>query len=214
MNSYDFIVVDGAPILRVGVGALLSRSKNGARTGEIAPGESIRNVDVGAAQLIALIVSGRLECAPERVREIRCHAPDVPLLVLASGADDDNAIRVLRAGATSYVRHSAEVADLLAAIDATCRRQRFLGADVAAGLSDRLLLGQRQRHEDLSDRELQMLVRLADGQRVKDIASELCLSVKTISSYRARLLEKLDLKSNADLTRYALANELIADVAR
>ncbi|QJW81553.1 response regulator transcription factor [Burkholderia glumae] len=214
MNSYDFIVVDGDPILRLGVGALLARSKNGARVAEIAPGESIRNVEVGAAQLVSLVASGRLEYAPERVREIRSHAPDVPLLVLASGADDDNAIRMLRAGATSYVRHSADIADLLAAIDATCRRQRFLGADVAAGLSDRLLLGQRQRHEDLSNRELQMLVRLADGQRVKDIASELCLSVKTISSYRARLLEKLDFKSNADLTRYALANALIANVAR
>ncbi|WP_414442373.1 LuxR C-terminal-related transcriptional regulator [Burkholderia sp. 22PA0106] len=212
MNSYDFIVVDGDPILRIGVCALLARSKNGARTGEIEPGEGIRNV--GAARLVVLVVSGRLQCAPGRVREIKCHAPDVPLLVLASGADDDNAIRVLRAGATSYVRLSANIADMLAAIDATCRGQRFLGADVAAGLSDRLLLGRRQRHEDLSNRELQMLVRLADGQRVKDIASELCLSVKTVSSYRARLLEKLDFKSNADLTRYAVANELIADVAR
>ncbi|MFY4693883.1 hypothetical protein [Burkholderia glumae] len=127
MNSYDFIVVDGDPILRLGVGALLARSKNGARVAEIAPGESIRNVEVGAAQLVTLVASGRLEYAPERVREIRSHAPDVPLLVLASGADDDNAIRMLRAGATSYVRHSADIADLLAAIDATCRRQRFRG---------------------------------------------------------------------------------------
>lgn len=122
MNSYDFIVVDGDPILRLGVGALLARSKNGARVAEIAPGESIRNVEVGAAQLVTLVASGRLEYAPERVREIRSHAPDVPLLVLASGADDDNAIRMLRAGATSYVRHSADIADLLAAIDATCRQ--------------------------------------------------------------------------------------------
>ncbi|MFY4702928.1 hypothetical protein [Burkholderia glumae] len=120
-------MVDGDPILRLGVGALLARSKNGARVAEIAPGESIRNVEVGAAQLVTLVASGRLEYAPERVREIRSHAPDVPLLVLASGADDDNAIRMLRAGATSYVRHSADIADLLAAIDATCRRQRFLG---------------------------------------------------------------------------------------
>lgn len=112
-------------------------------------------------------------------------------------------------GATSFLRHTADIGELRSAIEATCRGQRYLGNDIAALLSEHLVSGQPRKHASLSNRELQVMLRLAQGRRVTDVARELCLSVKTVSSHRSRLLEKMAMKSNTDLTRYALTHKLI-----
>ncbi|WP_186144550.1 LuxR C-terminal-related transcriptional regulator [Burkholderia gladioli] len=144
-----------------------------------------------------------------RVSLLRRSVPHVPILILASSKDTDDAIRALRAGATSYVSCAAAISELLTAIETTCRGERYLGIGVATALSNRLVLGQRRKHADLSNREMQILIRLAQGRRLKDTAEELCLSVKTVSTYRSRLLEKMGFTSNADITQYALAHSLI-----
>ncbi|MGK8891074.1 LuxR C-terminal-related transcriptional regulator [Burkholderia gladioli] len=209
MSSFEFIVVDGDPIVRFGIRALLTGGMQGPTVGEVAPGFRFRDFDVAATRLIVQIANGKFGAGPERIGEIRQYAPRVPLLVLAASVDADDVVRGLRAGATSFLRHTADIGELRSAIETTCRGQRYLGNDIAALLSEHLVSGQPRKHASLSNRELQVMLRLAQGRRVIDVARELCLSVKTVSSHRSRLLKKMAMKSNTDLTRYALTHKLI-----
>jgi two-component system, NarL family, invasion response regulator UvrY len=147
----------------------------------------------------------------EVLRTIKAHAPKLPVLVLSVHPEDELAVRLLRLGADGYVTKGAESEILIAAIRKVARGGRF----VSEAVSEKLLEGVGRRgtasepHERLSDREYQVLRLLAVGKTTTEIANELSLSVKTVSTYRTRLLEKLNARSTADLIRYALAQKLV-----
>jgi DNA-binding NarL/FixJ family response regulator len=124
--------------------------------------------------------------------------------------EDQYAIRALKAGAMGYLNKSADPSQIVAAIRTLHAGRKYITPAIAEALAARLSVDDAEKpHERLSDREFQTLIRLASGQRLSDIATELSLSPKTVSVYRARVLEKLGMQSNADLTAYCLRNGLI-----
>jgi two-component system invasion response regulator UvrY len=134
----------------------------------------------------------------------------VRVLVLTMYPEDQYAIRALKAGAMGYLNKAAAPAQIVEAVRTLHGGRKYITPAIAEALAQRLSADDSERpHERLSDREFQTLIRLAGGQRLSDIAAELKLSPKTVSVYRARVLEKLGLQSNADLTAYCLRNGLI-----
>jgi DNA-binding NarL/FixJ family response regulator len=146
----------------------------------------------------------------EVLKIIKQHAPRLPVLVLSVHPEEELAIRMLRLGADGYITKGAESDVLVPAIRKVARGGRF----VSEAVNEKLLesVGPRaaaQPHERLSDREYQVLRLLVGGKTSTEIAQELGLSVKTVSTYRARLLEKLNVRTTADLIRYAITQKLV-----
>ena len=146
----------------------------------------------------------------EALKQIKLDHPQLPVLILSMYPEDQYAVRTIRAGAAGYLNKESAPEELVQAIHKILHGGEYISADVA----DELV--QYARHEDdqplhkhLSDREYQVLCLIASGKEVKEISSELGLSAKTISTYRARLLEKMNMKTNAELTHYAVQNELV-----
>ncbi len=137
-------------------------------------------------------------------------AARIRVLVITMYPEDQYAIRALKAGAMGYLSKAADPAQIVQAVRTLHAGRKFITPAIAEALAARLSADDAEKpHERLSDREFQTMVRLASGQRLSDIATDLNLSPKTVSVYRARVLEKLAMQSNADLTAYCLRNGLI-----
>ena len=132
------------------------------------------------------------------------------VLVVSMYPEDQYAIRALRAGAYGYVNKGGDTQQIVEAVRMVAQGRKYITPDIAQMLAESLTQPQVEvAHEKLSDRELQTLVLIASGKRLSDIASELTLSPKTVSVYRARVLEKLALTNNSELTVYAIRNGLV-----
>jgi DNA-binding NarL/FixJ family response regulator len=148
----------------------------------------------------------------EVLAEIRRQKPNLPVLVLSMHPEDQYAVRVLEAGAWGYLNKGGPPGELVSAIRRVASGRRYITEAVAEQLAARVdPTRARAPHERLSNREFQVLCLLAQGRSVSEIAGELTLSVKTVSTFRARVLEKLGLRSNAALVRYALEHNLLTD---
>lgn len=138
------------------------------------------------------------------------HPVRIRTLILTMYPEDQYAIRALKAGAMGYLNKSADPAQIVTAIRTVHAGRKFITPGMAEALAERLSVDESHApHEKLSDREFQTLIRLAGGKRLSDIAAELNLSPKTVTVYRARVLEKLSVQTNAELTSYCLKNGLI-----
>lgn len=134
----------------------------------------------------------------------------IRVLVVSMFAEDQYAIRCLRAGAHGYLNKAGDPADLITAVRTVALGRKYLTAEVSEMLVENLASPKTEAlHSTLSERELQTLLKIASGKRLSDIAEDLMLSPKTVSVYRARLLEKLKLANNAELAVYAIRNELV-----
>jgi two-component system invasion response regulator UvrY len=145
----------------------------------------------------------------ETLKQIRSQGIKAPVLMLSMHPEDQYAIRSLKAGASGFINKESATEELLTAIHKILGGKKYITPAVAEKLVDMGDQGSKPAHEFLSDREMHVLQKIASGKTVSEIAEELSLSVNTISTYRTRLLEKLSLKSNAGLTRYAIDNGLI-----
>jgi two-component system, NarL family, invasion response regulator UvrY len=136
--------------------------------------------------------------------------PDLPVLILSGFAEEQYAVNLLRAGASGYLNKEAASTQLVGAIRTVAQGRKYVSPALAQILAEGVS-GDNEKplHEQLSQREFQIFCKLAAGSSVSKIAEELFLSVKTVSTYRTRILEKMSLKSNADLTYYAIKNKLI-----
>ena len=146
----------------------------------------------------------------EALKKIKHSHPDLPVLILSMFPEDQYAVRAIRAGAAGYLNKESAPEELVLAI----RKVLHGGEYISASVADELVVHARNEddqpiHKHLSDREYQVLCLIASGKEVKEISSELGLSAKTISTYRARLLEKMNMKTNAELTHYAMQNGLV-----
>ena len=134
----------------------------------------------------------------------------VKVLMVSMYPEDQYAIRCLKAGAQGYLNKAGDPADLVTAVRTVAQGRKYVTANVAQMLVDNLSTPESTSlHASLSERELQTLLKIASGKRLSDIAQELMLSPKTVSVYRARVLEKLKLTNNAELTVYAIRNALV-----
>jgi len=146
----------------------------------------------------------------EVLAALRDEGSPVKTLVVSMYPEDQYAIRCLRAGARGYLNKAGEPAELVTAIRTVQQGRKYVTADVAQMLVDNLNAPEDQElHASLSERELQTLQKIASGKKLSEIAEELMLSPKTVSVYRARVLEKLHLANNAELTVYAIRNNLV-----
>ena len=146
----------------------------------------------------------------EVLAALREEGSPVKTLVVSMYPEDQYAIRCLRAGARGYVNKAGEPAELVAAIRTVQQGRKYVTPEVAQMLVDNLAAPESEElHASLSERELQTLTLIASGKKLSDIAEELMLSPKTVSVYRARVLEKLHLANNAELTVYAIRNSLV-----
>jgi len=142
--------------------------------------------------------------------EIKQKKPDLAILILSMHPEEEIAIRALKTGASGYLNKDSVPGELIRAI----RKVAAGGKYITSNLAETILLNMQKEsdkplHEDLSEREFQVLCLLASGHSLSKIAKELSLSIKTISTYRSRILEKMSLKTNVDLTHYAIKNKLV-----
>jgi DNA-binding NarL/FixJ family response regulator len=144
------------------------------------------------------------------LHELRSKKPKIPVLVLSIYPEDQYAVRVLKIGAAGYLTKESVPEELITAIRKVAQGRKYISATLAEKLAiDLEFDSEKPVHEYLSDREYQVLCLLASGKRLKDIADELDLSIKTISTYRTRILDKMKMKNNAEMIRYALQNKLV-----
>lgn len=146
----------------------------------------------------------------EVLKEINAFRPDMPVLILSVHPEDQYAVRVLKAGAAGYINKTSDPEVMVEAIRKASRGRKYISPSLAEKLALGLGIDQdKLPHENLSDREYEVMILIAGGKSISDIAESLSLSPKTISTYRSRLLKKLNLKTNSDLTYYAIKNKLM-----
>jgi len=144
------------------------------------------------------------------LKQLKIEKPKIPVIILTVHPEAQYALRILRAGASGYLTKESVSSELIAAIRKVHRGGKYISPSLAEKIAFALDAdSEKLLHETLSDREYQVLYMIASGKTVTEIAEELSLSVKTISTYRARILEKMNMKTNAELTRYAFQNSLI-----
>lgn len=209
------LVVDDHPIVRQGLVALIGAQADMAPPGEAATAaDTVELMRTRPWDLVILDINLPDGSGLDVLRRIRRERPDLPVLVLSAHAEEQFAVRTLRAGASGYLNKQLAADELIVAIRRVLAGRRYVSAALAERLAASLdpAAPDREPHETLSDREFQVLRLLGAGNAVSDIAAQLHLSVKTVSTYRARLLEKLGLESTAELVAYAIRNGLVEDV--
>jgi DNA-binding NarL/FixJ family response regulator len=207
------LVVDDHAIVREGLKQILSDVKDMAVLAEAANGqEALESIRRRSFDVILMDISMPGRSGLEILKEIRNEQPKLPVLILSMHPEEQYAVRSLRAGAAGYLNKSSAPDELIGAIRKVSAGRKYVSPSVAEKLA--LELGTdpgKSPHELLSDREYQVMMMLASGKSVSEIAQELCLSVKTISTYRSRIMDKMNMKKNAELTLYAVQNHLLSD---
>jgi DNA-binding NarL/FixJ family response regulator len=205
------LLVDDHAIVRRGIRELLSEAFPDAIFEEAATGEDAVGMVRGSEYDVVILDIGMpRRGGMDALKELQATRPAMPVLMLSHHTEEQYAVRALRAGAAGYVSKECAADELVKAT----RKALAGGKYVSEALAEKLAMGlttdsSRRLDELLSDRELQVLRMLALGRAVKEIAAELSLSEKTVSTYRARILEKMNMKSNAELMRYALRVGLV-----
>ena len=145
----------------------------------------------------------------EVLADLKQLRPKMPVLILSMHAEEQYAVRAFRAGASGYINKASSAEELRRAILKIIKGGQYVGPSLAEKIVLQLARSEKMPHESLSDRELEVLCSIASGQTVGEIASKLSLSDKTISTYRRRILDKMEMKTNAELTHYAIRNGLV-----
>ena len=204
-------IVDDHAIVRSGLRQFFGEHVDLRVVGEAGSGrEAIDLVRTTEMDVLVLDLAMPGQSGIDALAMIRAKAPDVGILVLSGYPEEHYAVSLIRQGASGYLNKECDPADIVDGIRTVALGKRYITAPVAELLAQQL--GRNDAgpvHEQLSDREFQVFLKLARGHTAGDIAEALSLSVKTVSTYRTRLMEKMGLKSNSDLTYYALKNKLI-----
>lgn len=205
------LIADDHAVVRAGLRQFLAEDRSITDIGEAASvGQTLEMLRQGAWDLVILDIGMPDGSGLDVLRQVRADHPGTKVLVLSGYPERQYAVNVLRAGARGFLAKSSAADDLLKAVTAVLQGRRYVGATLAELLLTDVAADDGQPiHARLSEREFQIFTKLAGGQAASAIASELQLSVKTVSTYRARILEKMGLRTNADLTAYALRNGVI-----
>jgi DNA-binding NarL/FixJ family response regulator len=204
-------VVDDHAVVREGLKKIISENPGMTVTAEAGDGyEAMKVIQSAPCDVMLLDITMPNRNGLDVLKAIRSESPRLPVLVLSMHSEDQYAVRMLRAGAAGYLTKESAPAKLVQAIRRVVRGGKY----VSPALAEKLIYSlntdsSRALHEILSDREYQVLCMIATGKTVTMIAVELGLSVKTVSTYRVRILEKLNMKNNAELTRYAIKEGLV-----
>ncbi len=205
------LIADDHPMVRTGLRSLLSGDRNISEIGEAASAEeTLARLRSEPWDLLLLDINMPDRSGMDVLREVRATFPTVKVLVLSVFPERQYALNVLKAGASGSLAKECAPKDLLDAVRTVLQGRRYVSAQTAELLvTDMDVDGNQPIHTRLSEREFQIFCKLAAGRSVTKIGDELCLSVKTVSTYRSRILEKMNLATNADMTTYALRHALI-----
>lgn len=203
------LLADDHGVTRLGLKRLLTEAFGKVTFGEAGSArEALQAATRQAWDLVVLDINMPGRSGIDVLREIKRLKPRVPVLILSMYAEEEYAVRALRHGAAGYLTKDAVPEELARAVKKALAGGRYVSATLGETLARRLGAGGEELHEALSDRELEVLRRLGAGRTVRQIAEEMALSVKTISTYRARLLEKMKMRTTAELVRYAIVHRL------
>jgi two-component system invasion response regulator UvrY len=205
------LIADDHAVVRQGLKQIIRDAADMLVVAEAANGpETLEKARTEEADVLVMDISMPGRSGFDILKDLRLERPKLPVLVLSMHAEEQFAVRLLRSGAAGYLNKESAPEELVKAIRKVVAGGKYVSPTLAEKLafeidsdSEKLL------HETLSDREFQVMRMMASGKTVKEIADELSLSVKTISTYRSRILEKMNLRTNAELIHYAIQNMLI-----
>jgi len=208
---YRVLLVDDHEVVRKGLRAILDDRFAGIQVAEASGGDQALAAlsDPFDAVILDLSMPGR--SGLDLLSEIKHRHPRLPVLILSLHGEEQFAVRALRAGAAGYLTKSAAPEQLITAFERIVRGGRYISETVAERLAAEAASGEPggAPHDRLSDREFEVMRGIASGETVSAIADRMHISVKTVSTYRTRLLEKMGMATNAELTKYAITNGLV-----
>ncbi len=207
----NILIADDHTIVRKGLKQILAETQDMVVTGEASNGfEVMEKVRSNHYDVLLLDISMPGKSGLDILKELKTEQPKLPVLVLSMYPEEQYAVRVLRAGASGYLTKESAPDELVVAMRKVAQGKKYVSPSLAEKLAVELEAdATKPAHEMLSDREYQVLCMIASGKTVGEIAEKLSLSAKTISTYRARILEKMNMKNNAELTHYAIQNKLV-----
>lgn len=206
------LIADDHTVVRQGLKQILAGDAQMSVVAEAANGnEVLQALERAQVDVLILDITMPGKSGLDVLKEVKRKYPTLPVLVLSMHPEDQFAIRILRAGAAGYVTKESAPEELVEALRKVCGGGKYVSPQLAEKLAVFIEAdSERSPHERLSDREFEILRMLALGKTVTEVADELLLSVKTVSTYRSRVLDKMKMTTNAELTRYALQMGLIS----
>jgi two-component system, NarL family, invasion response regulator UvrY len=204
------LLTDDHAVVRQGLKLILADHFKTAQFGEAHNAtEALSRIAKESWDVLILDITMPGRSGLEALQDVKRLRPKLPVLVLSMHPEDQFAVRMLKTGAAGYLTKESADTELVGAIKKVVAGGRYISPSLAERMASYLTIDvQKAPHERLSDREFLVLRMIGSGKTVSQIARELCLSVKTISTYRARLLQKMDMKNNAELTHYVMQNSL------
>ena len=208
----NILIADDHSIVREGLKQIVAESPEMAVRGEAVNGRQVlklvRKTDY---DLILLDIAMPGKGGIDTLKELKIEKPEIPVLILSMYPEDQYAVRAIKAGAAGYLTKESAPEELIGAIKKVAQGGKYVSTDLAEKLVENLGKNtEKPDHTMLSDREYQVMIMIATGKTVKEIADELSLSVKTISTNRARALKKMGMKNNAEFAYYAIKQGLVA----
>jgi DNA-binding NarL/FixJ family response regulator len=207
----DVLIADDHPVVLEGVKQIVAETSDIAVKGEATNGDEVlEQVRTGQWDVVVLDITMPGVHGLELLKQLRAQHPKLPVLVLSMHPEDEYAVRLLRAGASGYLNKRSVSSQLVEAIRKVAEGGKYVSPTLAEKIAFELDVDfDKLPHERLSDREFQVFCLIASGKTVTETAEELSLSVKTVSTYRSRILEKMNMQRNAQLTRYAIEQGLV-----
>jgi DNA-binding NarL/FixJ family response regulator len=205
------LVVDDHAVVRKGLKQILTETRDISVAGEASDGyQALDQIRQGDYDVVLLDIAMPGVNGLDVLKQLKSERPDLPILMLSMYPEEQYAVRTLKAGASGYLTKESAPEELLSAIRKVCTGGKYVTSSLAEKLASYLEADlERPAHELLSDREYQVMLMIASGKTVTEIADKLSLSVKTISTNRSRALKKMGMKTNAEFTYYAIKYNLV-----
>jgi len=205
------LLVDDHSVVRTGLKNLLSLEDDMMVADEAEDGvEALQKIRHGHFDIVIMDISMPRKNGVDTLHELRHFAPELPVLILSGHSEEKYALPMIRSGCRGYISKDSNPEEIITAIRTICAGNHYVSATLKELMIDKLTgPSDSMPHETLSEREFQVFYKLASGEKLTDIAEEMFISVKTVGTYRSRILEKMGMKSNSDLTLYSIKHELL-----
>jgi two-component system, NarL family, invasion response regulator UvrY len=203
------LIADDHAIVREGLKQILAEEPDMKVTGEAGNAAELFELlkkDIWSAIVLDINMPGK--SGLEALKDLKKEYPNIPVLILSMYGEEQYGVRALKAGASGYLKKASAPNEFVSAIRTIIKGKKYISPTLAENLAENITPG-HDRSSKLSDREYEILRKIALSTSAEDIANDLCISVHTVYSYRNRILEKLNLKTNVELTQYAIHNKLI-----
>ena len=205
------LIADDHPLFREGIKRMLSETSDIVVADEASNGQEVfKIVEKNDFDVIMLDISMPGRSGLDIIKQLKCDRPDLHILILSMHSEEEYAERALKAGAAGYLVKKTTPDEVVTAIRKVSMGKKYVSSSLAERLACHVGKNfEKLPHETLSDREYEVMCMIASGKRIKEIAEELSLSRKTITTHRTHILEKMRLKNNSQLTHYAIQNQLV-----